>query len=141
MAVINGKPADFFFGDITQYGQLAEIKRYESFSKLVDDFYIGRDTIERMKSKSQDLHRMLSNTTERLSRKINTQTLELERCTDREPLRIKGDLIQANIYRIEKGMSEITVENYYDGNRPFTIELDPSLTATQNSQKDSLMPR
>ena len=78
---------------------------------------------------------MLSNTTERLSRKINTQTLELERCTDREPLRIKGDLIQANIYRIEKGMSEITVENYYDGNRPFTIELDPSLTATQNSQK------
>ena len=135
MAVINGKPADFFFGDITQYGQLAEIKRYESFSKLVDDFYIGRDTIERMKSKSQDLHRILSNTTERLSRKINTQTLELERCTDREPLRIKGDLIQANIYRIEKGMSRITVENYYDGNRPFTIELDPSLTATQNSQK------
>lgn len=102
MAVVNGKPMDFAFMDITQYGEAAVIKRSESFSSLLDDFFNERDTAERMKVKSQDLHRLLANTTERLSRKINSQSAELAQCTDREPLRIIGDLLQANLYRIEK---------------------------------------
>lgn len=135
MAVVNGKPMDFAFMDITQYGEAAVIKRSESFSSLLDDFFNERDTAERMKVKSQDLHRLLANTTERLSRKINSQSAELAQCTDREPLRIMGDLLQANLYRIEKGANSVTVENYYDNNSPITIPLNPALTATQNSQK------
>ena len=135
MAVVNGKPMDFAFMDITQYGEAAVIKRSESFSSLLDDFFNERDTAERMKVKSQDLHRLLANTTERLSRKINSQSAELAQCTDREPLRIIGDLLQANLYRIEKGANSVTVENYYDNNSPITIPLNPALTATQNSQK------
>lgn len=135
IVIVNGKPMDFSFMDITQYGEIAVVKKVDSFSKLLDDFYTERDTIERMKAKSQDLHRLLSNCVERLSRKINTQSAELAQCTDREPLRIMGDLIQANIYRIEKGCNKITVENFYDNNNPITIQLDPALTATQNSQR------
>ncbi len=135
IVIVNGKPMDFAFMDITQYGEAAVIRKADSFSKLLDDFYAERDTIERMRTKSQDLHRLLNNCVERLSRKINTQSSELTQCADREPLRIRGDLIQANIYKIEKGCNKITVENFYDNNTPVTIELDPSLTATQNSQK------
>lgn len=135
MAIINGKPIDFAFMDITQYGEIAEIKKASNFSNLLDDYYKERDSIERMKAKSQDLHRFLSSTIERLSRKINSQTAELAQCTDREPLRIKGDLLQANLYRIEKGAKSVTVENFYDNNNPITIELNPALSATQNSQK------
>lgn len=135
MAVVNNKPMDFAFMDITQYGEVAKIKRTETFSQLLDDFFTERDTAERMKVKSQDLHRLLSNTTERLSRKINSQNAELAQCTDREPLRIKGDLLQANLYRIEKGAKSVTVENFYDENKPITIELNPALTPTQNSQR------
>lgn len=135
MAVVNGKPMDFAFMDITQYGEAAVIKRSESFSSLLDDFFNERDTAERMKVKSQDLHRLLANTTERLSRKINSQSAELAQCTDREPLRIMGDLLQANLYRIEKGANSVTLENYYHNNSPITIPLNPALTATQNSQK------
>ena len=135
MTVVNGKPLDFAFMDITQYGEVAKLKRSDSFSSLLDDFFTERDTAERMKVKSQDLHRLLSSTTERLSRKINSQTAELSQCEDREPLRIKGDLLQANLYRIEKGAKSVTVENYYDDNKPITIELNPALTATQNSQR------
>lgn len=135
IVIVNGKPMDFSFMDIAQYGEIAVVKKVDSFSKLLDDFYTERDTIERMKAKSQDLHRLLNNCVERLSRKINTQSAELAQCTDREPLRIMGDLIQANIYRIEKGCNKITVENFYDNNNPITIQLDPALTATQNSQR------
>ena len=135
MITINGKPKDFSFTDITCYGSLAERRHYQSFSMLVDDFYRERDMVERMKSKTQDLNRLLTTTIERLSRKINSQSAELKQCTDRDILRIKGDLLQANLYRMEKGMSEITVENYYDNNTPVTITLNPSLTPSQNTQK------
>ena len=135
MVITDGKPRDFSFINITQYGTLAEIKHYPSFSELTDAFYNERDTAERMKSKSQDLHRFLSTTIERLSRKINLQNAELQKCTDREPLRISGDLLQANLYRIQKGMAHITVENYYNDNKPITIALSPALTPSQNAQK------
>ena len=113
--ILNGF-MDFAFMDITQYGDVATVKKADSFSMLLDDFYTERDTIERMRAKSQDLHRLLNNYVERLSRKINTQISELSQCADREPLRIKGDLLQANLYRIEKGAKSVTVENYYDEN-------------------------
>lgn len=135
MVVTNGKPMDFSFIDITQYGDVAEIKKADSFSQLLDDFFTERDMVERMKVKAQDLNRLISNTTERLSKKINTQTIELSQCVDREPLRIKGDLLQANLYRINKGEKSVTVENFYDNNNPITIELNPALTPSQNSQR------
>lgn len=135
MVVVNRKPMEFGFIDITQYGDTAQVKREESFSALLDSFFNERDTAERMKAKSQDLHRLLTNTLERLSRKINSQTAELSTSVDREELRIKGDLLQANLYRIEKGASRVTVENYYDNNSPITIALNPAISATQNSQQ------
>ncbi|HHZ05323.1 MAG TPA: fibronectin/fibrinogen-binding protein [Clostridiales bacterium] len=135
MAVNNSKPMDFTFTDITQYGDVAQLKRCDSFSQLLDDFYLERDSAHRMRAKSQDLHRLLVNTMDRLSRKINTQTAELDQCADREALRIKGDLLQANLYKIEKGAASVTVENFYDHNKPIKIPLNPALSSSRNAQR------
>lgn len=133
---LNGKPLDFSFMNILQYGTAAKTIRFESYSELLDSFYLERDKTERMRVKGQDLLRLLTNITERLTRKINTQKIELANSEDREQLRIKGDLIQANLYRIEKGMTEIEVENFYDESLPMIkIKLNPALTPGQNAQK------
>lgn len=133
---LNGKPIDFSFMNILQYGTAAKTVRFESYSELLDSFYLERDKAERMRVKGQDLLRLLTNITERLTRKINTQKIELVNSEDRERLRIMGDLIQANLYRIEKGMSEIELENFYDENMPkIKIKLNPALTPGQNAQK------
>lgn len=133
---LNGKPIDFSFMNILQYGTAAKTVRFESYSELLDSFYLERDKAERMRVKGQDLLRLLMNITERLTRKINTQKIELANSEDREQLRIKGDLIQANLYRIEKGSSETELENFYDENMPkIKIKLNPALTPGQNAQK------
>ncbi len=98
------KPMDFSFMNITQYGTAAIVTRQETFSDLLDAFYEGRDRIERMRARSQDLLRVLSNASDRLSRKINIQRAELEKCAERDQLRICGDLISANLYQIERGV-------------------------------------
>lgn len=58
-----------------------------------------------MRVKSQDLTKMLVNLSERISRKLAKQKIELKECANREQLRINGDLLQANLYRIERGAS------------------------------------
>lgn len=131
-----GKPLDFSFVNIRQYGTAAVVKETESFSKLLDDFYGERDHRERMRVREQDLLRLLSTHSERLSRKINHQRAELEQCAKREELRVAGDLISANLFQIEKGAPSVTLQNFYEESLPtVTIKLDPSLTPSQNAQK------
>lgn len=132
---IKGKPMEFSFLNIVQYGTLASVSRWEDFSSLLDEFYEERDRQDRMRVKAQDLLRLLANTSERLSRKINLQRGELARSEDREHLRVCGDLINANLYRIERGSAFADLENFYDENRLMRVKLDPALNATQNAQK------
>ena len=131
-----GKPKDISFMGITQYGSAMTVSRAESFSELLDNFYLERDRADRMKVKGQDLLKLLTNASERISRKINMQRAELKQCADRETLRVYGDLIQANLYRIEKGSPFVDLENFYDEKMSVVrIKLDPSKSGSQNAQK------
>ncbi len=131
----DGKPREFSFVDITQYGSLVISKRYESPSALLDSFYSERVRLERMKQRSNDLLRMLLNTTDRLTRKIAAQKEELAACADREDLKKKGELLTANLWKMQKGDRSVTVEDYYNDNQEMVIELDPALSPVDNSQK------
>lgn len=132
----DGSPMDVSFLSVTQYEGALRTKSFDSFGALLDGFYSERDARLRMRAKSQDISKLLSNTVERLSKKINLQRADLKKCADREELRIKGDLLQANLYRVKKGSPSITVENFYrEDNAPVTIRLNPAVTPAQNAQK------
>jgi len=130
------KPMDFSFLNIEQYGLTAVVKQQESFSELLDAFYDERDRIDRMRVRSQDLLRILTTTSDRLSRKVNLQRAELVHCAERDEKRICGDLISANMYKLEKGAASAVLENFYDEAMPLVkIKLNPALTPSQNAQK------
>ena len=131
-----GKPMDFSFLDIHQYGSAAVVKHCESFSQLLDDFYRERDQIERMRVREADLLRLLTTHSERLVRKIAAQQGELEQCGKRDELRVAGDLLSANLYAIPKGAAFVDLPNFYEEGEPtLRIKLDPALTPSQNAQK------
>ena len=88
-----------------------------------------------MRAREQDLLRLLSNASERLSRKINAQKAELMQCAQRDELRIAGDLISANLYTIPKGADKADLPNFMRRDSALQIKLDPALTASQNAQK------
>lgn len=130
------KPLDFAFMGITQYGGAALTKEFSSCSALLDSFYLERDRIERFNQRAQDILKLISNLTERVSRKLENQRLELKKCGDRERLRVCGDLLSANIYQLKKGDVSCTLDNFYDENGgKIDIALDPMLTPSQNLQK------
>lgn len=131
----DNKPRDFSFMKIEQYGDSASSQKFETCSLLLDSFYDERDRIERTHQRAQDLFRLLHNTIERISRKINVQKAELNECANRETLRIYAELIQANQYQLQKGSFYYDLYNYYDNNNVVRIKADPALTPSQNAQK------
>lgn len=130
-----GKPVDFAFLPVGQYGSLMNVRAYPELSVLLDDFYTERDRAERTKQRAQDLFRLLTSTMERITRRLNAQRAELAASEDREELRIRAELINAYQYTLEKGAPFYDVENYYDANRILRIPADPALTPARNAQK------
>ncbi len=134
--VMRNKPLDFTFINIKQISDDCLIKEYSSFSELLDDFYTQKDTIDRMRVKSQNLNRTVASILSRLKRKVKAQNEEIACGKDKENYKTLGDLINANIYSIEKGAKEIVVENFFEESLPkIKIKLDPSKSAAINAQK------
>lgn len=135
-ADLSRKPLDFSFFPITYYGTAAVVTRKDGFSQLLDDFYGERDRLARIHTRSLDLLRVLTTASDRLSRRIGAQQADLKRCTRRDRLRIFGDLLNANLYRLKKGPASVTLPDFYrEGQPPVAIPLDPLLTPAQNAQK------
>ncbi len=132
---LNGKPFDFSFMDLTQYGSSTEREYFTSPSALLDQYYSKRDSMERMTHRTADLNKFLHTTAERIARKMELQRAELEKCDDRETLRISAELINANLFRLDKGVPYFDLENYYEGNALMRIPVNPALSPAQNSQK------
>lgn len=130
-----GKPADFSFMPIKQYGSKYTAEEKPSFSELLDEFYFECDRLDRTRQKAQDLVKFLNSAIARISKKISLQQAELKQCADRELLRISAELINANLYRLEKGAVYYDLENYYDENKTIRIKADPSKSPAQNAQK------
>ncbi len=132
----DGKPLDFACVPVGQYGGAAECVAYPSFSTLLDAFYEAREKQERARQRGADLLRAASTARDRLRRKLALQEKEYAATQDRDKLRIQGDLITANLYRMERGQSVLRAQNYYEEGCPeVDIPLDPLLTPQQNAAK------
>lgn len=127
---------DFSFIRLNQYGNLMITKEHTSACELLDYFYAQRDRTARLKQRANDLFRLLMNTTERITKRIANQKNELKDCEKKEDMKLKGDLLSANIYRLQKGDKKAVLENFYDESCPqIEIKLDSRLTPSQNAQK------
>ena len=129
------KPMEFSFMPITQYGPSYRSITKENVFSLLEGFYSERDRLLRTRSKGAELFKLLENSIERISRKLNNQQEDLNRCADREAIRINAELVTAAQYRLEKGASVYEVENYYDNNNIVKVSVDPALSPSQNAQK------
>ena len=134
--VRDGKPIDFTFQAVLQYGPSVELKRYPTFSALLDDFYEQKEAQERVRQRGQDFIRSVTQARNRTAKKIANQEADLARTADRDKLRRYGDILTTNFYQMAKGQSVLRAQDYYDPDCPeIDIPLDPLLTPQQNAAK------
>ena len=131
-----GKPSDFSFRPIHQYGDYLQTEEFESFSLLLDGFYADRDHADRMRQKTQALHKAMVNLRDRTARKLEIQRKELTATYDRERLRQLGDIVTANLHAIRRGQARLTAVDFYDPDmREIDIPLSPQISPQQNAAK------
>ena len=131
---LSGRKKDFCFINIEQYSTAMLVTHCDNANSLLDAFFASADRTERTKQRAHDLLKLLMNSYERVSRKLELQKKELAECGEREVFRVCGDLINANLWRLEKGQSKAELEDFYTGEVK-EIQLDPRLTPAQNAQK------
>ncbi|MCI8414008.1 MAG: fibronectin/fibrinogen-binding protein [Ruminiclostridium sp.] len=136
MLLREDKPVDFSFRPILQYGPGTDLKRFDNFSALLDAYYGQRETQRKAQQRGRDLIKSVTAARDRLKRKLALQEKELAETANRDRDRMAGDLITANLYRMEKGKKSLTTENFYDPEGgEITIPLDPLKTPQQNAAR------
>ena len=131
-----GRPLEFSCIPIAQYGSAAVTETLGSFGELIDRFYSDRDRQDRIRQRSADIFHLLTNAETRLQKKIALQERDLADCASKEKQKQYGDLITANLYRLERGMSRVRLTDYYSEGMPeVELELDTRLTPSQNAQR------
>lgn len=136
--IFEGKtPKDFYFMDLENYypKDTFSYEEYESFADLIEDYYAKSDSYRRIMEKSTNLRKSIKVRLDRDIKKLSKLQNELLDTEKMDSFKIKGDLIIGNIYRIDKGMNEVEVENYYENNELIKIKLDIRLTPSENAQK------
>ena len=129
----DGLPKQFAFCPIRQYGQY---RTEECFSGLLDKYYTVRDRSDALRQKGQGLRKTVQNLVTRIRRKLAIQEKELEQTFDRERLRQLGDIVTANLHKIQKGQTVLEAEDFYDEEmKVIQIPISNILSPQQNAAK------
>lgn len=121
--------------DLSHFGNYK--KEYlDSISNVLDRFYLINDTMDRVKQKSHSIKKSVETKLERSINKLSKQKEELLKSKDREKYKMYGDLISANIYKIKKGVKEVSLENFYSEDMEVvTVPLNPKYSPAENAQR------
>ena len=130
------KPADLYCAPLKQYGSALDQEEYPDFSTLLDAFYTERERLERQNQRSQTLVKLVKTRRDRTARKLTLRTEEQQATAKRDTWRQWGDLIKANLYRMQRGQRELEAEDFYAEEGATTlIPLDPKLSPQQNAAR------
>ena len=130
-----GETLDFFAFPYLSQSPERQLPR-QTLSLAAEAFYGARDQRDRLRQRSASMVRLLKTQVERCEKKLSLQEEELAGAARMEEYRIMGEVLNANLYDLKKGMREAVLPNWYDpAGGTITIPLDERLTPSQNAQK------
>ncbi|MBO5457743.1 MAG: NFACT family protein [Clostridia bacterium] len=126
----NGGYADFFAFPV------AGGVETPSLCKAEDEFYTARESKKGFEDKKRKLETTVRNLKKKQTKKLQETLERLKDAEKAEEYRIKGELLTANLYRVEKGMKEVELENWYSPDmEKVKIALDATMPPSKNAQR------
>ncbi len=125
-----GVPVDFFAFPIAGGVPKATLCEAE------DEYFTRREGKKSFEDKKRKLENTLRAFKKKQTKKLQETLERLQEAENAEVYRIKGELLTANLYRVEKGARSVTLENWYapEGGS-IEIPLDTTLSPAKNAQK------
>lgn len=104
-------------------------------SAMLDAYYARKEGEDDFRALHGTLRKLIKDEIGRVDKKHHLQQESLNKAESAEALRLRGELITANLWAIQKGQTAVSVVNWYDPDgAELEIELDPALSPTENAQ-------
>ena len=130
LQISQGKAVDFFAFPVENAQQMQTLCQAE------DEFYFGRESKKSFDDKKRKLESALRAVKKKTLKRLQDVTERLIDAERAEENRIKGELLTANLYAIERGMKSVELQNWYDEEGGIIkIALDTTLSPAKNAQK------
>ncbi len=108
-------------------------KKYELFDGL-DKHYDIIDQKDRIKQQTSNLLRYIQQEYQKNVSKLEKLEQTLHSSKNASNYRIAGDLLFSNLHLLNKGMTSVELDDYYEGGTQL-ITLDPKLDGKQNAKR------
>ena len=130
--VIDGKDVyPFVYRSLVDRDE-SNVRKFNTMSEAYDALTTDCDKDIRNKARLKSLATIAKRLHQKAEKNIAIDLQRLKECEDMDTLKLYGELIVSNIYRIKKGDESVKCLNYYD-NTEVVIPLDARLTPSKNS--------
>ena len=103
---------------------------------FIDDFYYEKETSEEFVNYRNSILKLILNELKKYEKRLININEKLQNCKDMDKYRLYGELITANLYKIQnQNVNHIELENYYDNNKIISIPLDNKYTPSINAKR------
>ena len=103
---------------------------------FLDDFYFNKYSSEKFVGYRNSLLKLILEVLKKYNKRLENMDDKLVECKNMDKYKLYGELITANLYRIEnKNIDYVFVENYYDNNNLIKIDLDKKYSPSINAKR------
>ncbi|CDZ74805.1 fibronectin-binding protein [Peptoniphilus sp. ING2-D1G] len=130
----DNKLKDFYSIDLG-YIDDKDKKYFDNMSEMLEYFYSTKENNQLVMDKSSSIKKVIKHNIDKETKKLNKQADELNEALDRDIYKTYADLISSNYYKIDKNVSSIELENFYDNMNIISVPLDEKLSAHENADR------
>lgn len=103
---------------------------------FLDDYYSQKEQEEEFTQYRNSLLTFIAKKLKKISKKSDEVNKKIQECSKMNDYQLYGELLTNNLYRLsETHTDHVTLENYYEQNRPIEIPLDITLSPSDNAKK------
>ena len=117
--------------------QASNNTKHSSINNFIDSYYFEKEQHYNFINSRNSLLKIVSGSLKKIYKKLENIDLKLKECDEKDKYRLYGELLTANLYKIDnyQNKNEIIIENYYDNYIPIKIPLDNKISIQKNIEK------
>jgi len=108
----------------------------DSINSTVDNFFTTKINAFKVEHTKNVLIKHVKSFYEKNGRKLQVRLQEYQKAGNYEKYRLYGELLTANLYRLNENTEKITLENFYDPDlKQVEVKLNPYISPSENAQR------
>lgn len=106
-------------------------------NKFIDNYYFNKEKITTFQSARTNLLHIVLASLKKINKKLENINKKLKECNEMDKYKLYGELLTANLYRLNSNynLEEVELENYYSNNELIKIPLDKTISVHKNIEK------